>query len=65
MFAVCVIQLSQELEGESEKNRESLAKLDSALFVLSLDDSEVADEVGATHTLLHNHGNNRYATPPV
>ena len=49
------------MERESEKNREALTILDSALFVLSLDDSEVTDEVQATHTLLHNHGVNRYS----
>lgn len=43
-------------------NRDALATLDSALFVLSLDDAEVLDEVQATHTLLHNYGANRYLT---
>ena len=44
----------------SEANRQALATLDSALFVLSLDDAEVDNETDATHTLLHNYGANRY-----
>lgn len=45
----------------SEANRQALATLDSAMFVLCLDDAEVTNEVEATHTLLHNYGANRYA----
>ena len=53
----------QELVGVSEVNRQALATLDSALFVLSLDDAEVENETDATHTLLHNYGANRYTIP--
>lgn len=61
LFTVCVC--GQELEGVSEANRQSLATLDSAMFVLCLDDEEVANESTATHSLLHNYGANRSAAP--
>lgn len=50
----------QELEGVNEANRQALATLDSAMFVLCLDDAEVTNEIEATHTLLHNYGANRW-----
>ena len=49
----------QELESVSEGNRESLEVLDSALFVLCLDDKELTNETEVTHTFLHNYGANR------
>ena len=59
---VCVcVCVCQELEGVNEANRQALATLDSAMFVLCLDDAEVTNEIEATHTLLHNYGANRYA----
>ena len=48
------------MEAASEANRQALTTLDSALFVLCLDDAEVDNETDATHTLLHNYGANRY-----
>ena len=48
------------MESESKANREALARLDSAMFVLSLDDEEVNDEVQVTHKMLHNYGANRF-----
>ena len=53
--------MPQELEAVSEANRQALATLDSALFVLSLDDAEIDNETDATHSLLHNYGANRYS----
>lgn len=50
----------EELESVSEGNRESLEVLDSALFVLCLDDKELTNETEVTHTFLHNYGANRW-----
>ncbi len=43
----------------SERNRETLRCIDSAMFVLCLDDSDPETPSDLSHTMLHNHGNNR------
>ena len=43
----------------SETNRDSLRRIDSALFVLCLDDSEPDNPTDLSHRMLHNHGANR------
>ena len=50
----------QELADVSEANRQALLTLDSALFVLCLDDAELTNETDTTHCMLHNYGANRY-----
>ena len=67
-MCVCVFSLIvhplllpvQELAGMSEANRQALLTLDSALFVLCLDDAELTNETDTTHCMLHNYGANRY-----
>ena len=51
--------LREELVAR-EQNRQALAKIDSALFVLCLDDHEPTTAQDVSHTFLHNHGSNRY-----
>ena len=50
--------LREELVA-NEENRNALEKIDSALFVLCLDDNQPTTAEDATHTLLHNYGANR------
>ena len=48
----------RELEADPQ-NAAVLEKIDSALFVLCMDDSEPSDPIQATTVFLHNHGFDR------
>ena len=41
-------------------NADALSRIDSALFVVCLDDSDVTAQEQISHNLLHNWGANRY-----
>jgi len=43
-----------------EHNRSAVEKIDSALFVLCLDDHEPTTPLDVSHTFLHNYGANRW-----
>lgn len=51
--------LREELVVE-EHNRSAVEKIDSALFVLCLDDHEPTTPLDVSHTFLHNYGANRW-----
>lgn len=52
-------RLREELAA-SEGNRATLRAIDSALFVLCLDETDPKTPSDLSHDMLHNHGNNRY-----